>query len=107
MEPTVTPNTASPVPPGVSLVDNPGATPPAPAATAPAAAPVIPASEAPQKWNWLMIGGFTLLAVVGFSAIYFFRQRTFEQSNDSKEKDRKINNLQSEVSKLKQQLPAQ
>lgn len=100
---TVTPPTA--VPPGVTLVQ-PGAPPAAPAATPPAAAAEIPPAEAPQKWNWLMIGGFTLLAVVGFSAIYFFRQRTFEQSNDSKEKDRKINNLQTEISKLKQQMPA-
>jgi hypothetical protein len=100
MEPTVTPPAA--VPPGVTLVQ-PGAPPAAPPATPPAAAD-IPAAEAPQKWNWLMIGGFILLGVVGLSAIYFFRQRTFEQSNDSKEKDRKITNLQSEMNKLKQQV---
>lgn len=58
------------------------------------------------NWDIYKICTGILLLSVGLMAIYYFRERTFIASADSKEKDKKINHITNEVSEIKQSLQA-
>lgn len=94
------------LPPGVTPVDTAGGN--AEPITKPAANFESGASvnnpENADDWDWLVIGAGVLITVVGLSLINYFREKTYQQQADSKEKDRKIKVLQSDVENLKNEL---
>ena len=97
------------LPPGVNQVGAP------PAATAPvntqtaAAPPPAAFDDGGQvndaaNWDWLKILGWITLGTLSLMALNYFRERTYMATKDSKEKDKKIKEIQSAVSEIKQEI---
>lgn len=110
---TTTTTPAATLPPGVTEVG--AAAPAAPAATAPvtqpATAPVTEFNEGGNvshsgNWDLYKICTGILLVTVGLMAIYYFRERTFAATADSKEKERKLNELNSKVVNIEKAIAA-
>ena len=91
------------LPPGVTPLDGAGANAEPiikPGPNFESGAPVNEPANS-DNWDWLAIGAGVLITTVGLFLINYFREKTYLQQADSKEKDRKIKVLQLDVENLK------
>lgn len=58
-------------------------------------------STPPAKWNLLEIAAGVVIVTLSIFVIHYLRRQTYQQSEDSQDKDMKIKVLQSDVSKMK------
>lgn len=103
MEPTPD----SGLPPGVN---NPAPPAPAPAAAVAAPAPLpapAPAIPPVEKWDWLQIGVFALIGVVGCYTIYYFRYKTRQMPDEIADLSSKNSALERRVNQMHDQMYGQ